>query len=126
MQVHALDHVNLRTTQLDTMIGWYADVLGLHAGPRPDFPFGGAWLYVGDRAVVHLVSVSEAPDDAGSLHLEHFALSATGLPGFLEGLTAKSVAHEVTHVPGMPLVQVNIHDPDGNHIHVDFDAAELP
>jgi hypothetical protein len=27
-------------------------------------------------------------------------------------------------VPDFGIVQANIHDPDGNHIHIDFDAAE--
>jgi hypothetical protein len=27
-------------------------------------------------------------------------------------------------VPGFGTVQVNVHDPDGNHIHVDFAPAE--
>ena len=37
MQIGKLDHVNLRTTQLDTMIAWYENVLGLTNGPRPGF-----------------------------------------------------------------------------------------
>ncbi|MCR9139823.1 MAG: nascent polypeptide-associated complex subunit family protein [Alphaproteobacteria bacterium] len=28
-------------------------------------------------------------------------------------------------VPDFPIVQVNIFDPDGNHIHIDFPAGEL-
>ena len=27
---------------------------------------------------------------------------------------------EIAPVPGAPIVQINLHDPDGNHIHVDF------
>jgi hypothetical protein len=28
-------------------------------------------------------------------------------------------------VPGFPIVQINIWDPDGNHLHVDFDPGEV-
>ena len=42
MQIGKLDHVNVRTNQLDAMIGWYTDVLGMRTGARPDFPFPGA------------------------------------------------------------------------------------
>ncbi|MCJ7873093.1 VOC family protein [Phaeobacter sp. J2-8] len=60
------DHVNIRTTNLDTMIAWYGDILGLHPGKRPPFRFPGAWLYLGDRAVVHLVAVDGTPQAAAT------------------------------------------------------------
>ncbi len=126
MQIRSLDHVNLRTARLGEMIAWYGDILGLNPGPRPDFSFGGAWLYIGDLAAIHLVEVSETPEAGQDVRLEHFALGASGLPEFLEGLKAASVPYDLRRVPGFPIVQVNLHDPDGNHIHVDFDVAELP
>ena len=126
MQIRSLDHVNLRTAQLSKMIAWYGDVLGLRPGPRPDFSFGGAWLYIGDLAAIHLVEVSEAPVPGEDLRLEHFALGANGLPEFLDTLKAADVTYDLRRVPGFPIVQVNLHDPDGNHIHVDFDIAEMP
>ncbi len=55
------DHVNVRTPNLQGMIDFYTEVLGLRLGPRPPFTFNGAWLYAGDQAVVHLVEVPEAP-----------------------------------------------------------------
>lgn len=30
----------------------------------------------------------------------------------------------VDPMPDFPIVQINPHDPDGNHIHIDFDASE--
>lgn len=125
MKVQSLDHVNLRTARLSTMIDWYGDVLGLYPGPRPDFSFGGAWLYIGDLAAIHLVEVERAPEQ-GDVTLEHFAMGATGLAEWLEDLEKRNVPHDLRRVPGFPIVQVNLHDPDGNHIHVDFDTAELP
>ncbi|MEJ2178651.1 MAG: VOC family protein, partial [Gammaproteobacteria bacterium] len=55
MQIEKLDHVNVRTTQLDAMIDWYTNVLGMRIGDRPDFRFPGAWMYTGEAAPVHLV-----------------------------------------------------------------------
>ena len=55
MGIERLDHVNVVTTRLDEMVTWYQTVLGLTLGPRPNFPFPGAWLYAGDHPVVHLV-----------------------------------------------------------------------
>ncbi|KKM61098.1 hypothetical protein LCGC14_1535120 [marine sediment metagenome] len=38
MQVRRLDHVNIQTAQVATMVDWYSDIIGLRTGPRPDFP----------------------------------------------------------------------------------------
>jgi len=120
----AFDHVNLRTPQLDKMVAWYGDILGMHPGKRADFDFPGAWLYLGDQALVHLVGVNGKPRAGGDLTMEHFALRATGLSDFTNKLDDRRIAYSIDTVPGIPIVQVNLHDPDGNHIHVDFDRAE--
>lgn len=122
MQLGKLDHVNLRTRNLDTMIAWYTTVLGMRTGDRPNFPFPGAWLYVGDQAAVHLIGVDESPG-AGSevdLKLEHFAFSATGMDGFHSALTAAGEKFERREVPGGKIIQYNLWDPDQNHLHIDF------
>lgn len=117
-----LDHVNIRTAQLGAMRAWYAEALGMTDGWRPPFPFGGAWLYAGDDPVVHLVEVDARPDaDAGDVRIEHFALSVDGdLDAFRQRLGDAGVEIMEAAVPGTNIVQLNIHDPDGNHIHVDF------
>lgn len=126
MQIKSLDHVNLRTYRLGEMIAWYGDVLGMPAGDRPAFPFPGAWIYAGDNPVIHLVEIEpEAPSDAKP-QIEHFALAATGLPDMVDRLNARGIDHELIPVPGLPIVQLHVHDPDGNHIHIDFDQAEAP
>ncbi len=124
MPLQSLDHVNIRTADLDAMIKWYEDILGMPAGPRPDFPFPGAWLYVGDRPAVHLVGVEAAAPEAPKLQLEHFAFGASGFDEFRAHLDARGIAYTIDPVPGYPIVQINLHDCDGNHIHVDFDRAE--
>ena len=122
MTIQSLDHVNLRTNRLDEMIQWYVDVLGLHVGKRPQFPFAGAWLYAGHRAFVHLIEVDGAPGagSEGDLKLEHFAFSATDLDAFTSKLEAMNVKYSRTNLADIGLVQINVWDPDGNHIHVDF------
>ncbi|PVB61019.1 VOC family protein [Labrenzia sp. 011] len=126
MKIGKLDHVNLRTTRLEEMISWYADVLGMSAGPRPDFPFPGAWLYAGDEAVVHLVGI-EGTDAVGSeekLKLEHFAFTASGAQDFEARLKARGETFRRTVQTGTGIIAFNIWDPDGNHIHVDFPPEE--
>ena len=124
MRVRRLDHVNIRTADLDGMVEWYGRVLGLKPGPRPNFSFGGAWLYAGDDAVVHLVDVSEPPEPGARLRLEHFALAAEGLAGFVDLLRAEGIAFRPGRIEDFGVLQINIHDPDGNHMHVDFALEE--
>ena len=124
MGLQKFDHVNIRTQNLDQMVAWYGDVLDLHPGPRPDFGFPGAWLYLGDQAYLHFVAMGGPYQAGGNATLEHFAFFATDMPEFLARLDARGVPYTVDEVPGFPVVQVNFFDPDGNHIHVDFDRAE--
>lgn len=124
MPLARLDHVNLRTADLPAMVAFYTEVLGMTVGPRPPFAFGGAWLYCGGQATVHLVEVARRPAPEGELRLEHFAFAAEGLAAFLADLRSRSIGYRIGVVPGLGTIQVNLFDPDGNHIHVDFAAAE--
>ncbi len=120
-----LDHVNLRTGQLDVMTAFYEHILGMKPGPRPAFSFSGAWLYIGEHPVVHLVGQDATPGAHGhDLRIEHFALSARGLDAFMERLRDEGATFRMARVPGFGIVQVNIEDPDGNHIHIDFREDE--
>ena len=121
--LQSFDHVNVRTARLDEMVAWYADVLGLHAGARPPFPFPGAWLYLGDLAVIHLVGEEREPE-AHDPKIEHYAFRATDLPGFKTRVEDMGVKIDWVEVPGVGVLQANIFDPDGNHIHIDFDKVE--
>ena len=122
--ITGLDHVNLQTRQLDVMVAWYRDVLGLEEGARPDFPFAGAWMYAGHQPIIHLVEMADAPRGGGALALEHAALRATGLKEFLARLDARGETYKIGGADYLPIVLVNIWDPDGNHLHVDFARQE--
>lgn len=117
-----LDHVNIRTANLQAMTRFYADVLGLALGPRPPFSFDGAWLYCGDQAAVHLVSRQHVSTAQSSI--DHFAFRATGLAEFVIRLKANDVPYRITIVPQLELRQVRISDPDGNRIEVAFPPEE--
>lgn len=123
MPLQRLDHVNLRTHRLSDMVAWYSDVLGLESGPRPDFSFGGAWLYCSGSPIIHLVEVSAEQANIDP-KIEHFAISGTGLGQFLAGLEKKGVPFKIGRPAGFPIIQVNIFDPDENHIHLDFPSSE--
>ena len=123
MAVVWLDHVNIRTNRLEEMRRFYVDVVGLDDGPRPEFNFGGAWLYCGDRAAVHLVETRRAPAGEDP-KVEHFAFRTTDVTATITRLVAASVEYSVVDQPGLGVLQLNIHDPDGNHIELAFPPVE--
>ena len=126
MQVIKIDHVNIRTTQLDVMVNWYTETLGLNAGKRPNSRSVGAWMYAGDTPLVHLVEIADsaAIGSESSLKLEHFSLKATGAASFESQLNATGEKFHRAEIAEINLVLYNLWDPDGNHIHVDFRLDE--
>lgn len=118
--ITGLDHVNIRTRNLESMVTFYHRVLGLRQGPRPDFPFAGAWLYCGADAIVHLVEVANEPPAVSELKLEHAAFRGADQTALLACLDREGIPYRVAHVPDHAITQVHIHDPDGNHLHIDF------
>jgi catechol 2,3-dioxygenase-like lactoylglutathione lyase family enzyme len=124
VQLKKLTHVNIHTANVERLVEWYDRVLGMPAGERPPFPFPGAWLYCGSDAVVHLVGVDKLPPNEEMLRLEHFAFDAVGLKEFLARLDREKVPYDGRKVQGVEGVQINVRDPDGNHIHVDFHGEE--
>ena len=125
MKLTGLDHVNIRTGNLEAMIGFYETVLGLANGARPPFRFGGAWLYIDDRPVVHLVETEPAPA-AEMPRLEHFAFRAEGLAEMAERLRQHGIAYRADLIPGLGATQFFLSDPDGNHIELQFAPEETP
>ena len=126
MPIVRLDHINVRTHQLDTMIEWYTRVLGFTQGARPDFRFPGAWMYIDDTPMVHLVDAlgNKGVGAEKSLKIEHFAFSANNKDEFEKKLTFNNIEFKTVDIPEINLIQYNLWDPDGNHIHVDFALNE--
>jgi len=127
MPLIAFDHVNIRTVHLDDMVSWYENVLGLQAGSRPEFAVPGAWLYLGEACVLHLIEADPAPMvfvEGESLRMEHMAFRAEGMDRFISRLDALGIARKLYAFEALGLVLVFIRDPDGNRIHVDFPASE--
>jgi catechol 2,3-dioxygenase-like lactoylglutathione lyase family enzyme len=120
MPLTQLDHVNLRTANLARLTEFYCKILGLRAGPRPAFSFGGAWLYCGERPVVHLVEVAAHPSPAGELRLEHFAFTAEGYEELSQRLDSAGVEYRSSKLFGTETRQLDLRDPDGNRLHLDF------
>ena len=118
MAIRALDHVNILTDDLAATVAFYREVIGLEEGPRPPFPFPGAWLYCGDRPVVHLIQREgdgERRPDTGAI--DHVAFEAED---FRRRLQARGLAHETRLVPGGGMRQIFLRDPNGVKLELNF------
>jgi catechol 2,3-dioxygenase-like lactoylglutathione lyase family enzyme len=120
MAIRDLDHVNIRTTDLAATRAFFTEVLGLTVGWRPDFSFGGAWLYAGDKAVVHLVEVVNASTPSQGSVLDHFAFAIDDFEDARGKLEAAGVAYRETAPPNGGIRQFFITDLNGVNIELNF------
>ena len=89
MALENLNHFLVVADDLEATRDFYVDVLGLADGHRPPFDFAGYWIYLGDRAVVHLAEhrdyldkvdhVRDGSADTATGSIDHIAFEATGL-----------------------------------------------
>lgn len=118
MSVHGVDHINIRTTDIDRCRAFYCGVLGFEEGWRPSFDAPGAWLYAAGEPLVH-VSLAAAPRD-GSGAVDHVAFAVTGFEAMKARLGERGIAFETFDAPGTPMKQIFVDDPDGVSVELNF------
>ena len=109
--ITGLNHANISTVKLQETIDFFVGVVGLHVGPRPGFSFGGAWLYSGDRPVVHLVERSAPRDPDGVI--DHISFTVADLAATLVRLDSLGVPYRWTEIPDGFGRQAFVQDPNG-------------
>ncbi len=108
-----LQHVNIRTSDLEETIDFYTRVIGLTQGERPAFDFPGAWLYDGIQPAVHLRAVSESYAQAGNT-VDHFAFQVDSLAEAMARLDGLGIRYRgPQQLPGTSLRQCFLQDPNG-------------
>lgn len=124
--VAGLDHINIRTADLAATKRLFIDVLGLSEGWRPPFGIPGAWLYAGDKDVVHLVEVSApaAPSEGSSL--DHFAFEIRDFDATIEALRAAGLPFRESPIPGINARQIFVVDPNGVTFELNWRGAPEP
>ncbi|MFN2462128.1 MAG: VOC family protein [Candidatus Velthaea sp.] len=123
MHVERLDHVNIRTADLEATKDFYVDVIGLRVGDRPPFSFAGYWLYDDATPVIHLTETTHAAE-SGTGSIDHVSFRAGGLRAMREGIRARGIAAEERTVPRNGDVQLFLADPNGVTIELTFRAEE--
>ncbi len=109
----ALDHVNIRVTDLARTIAFYVEGIGLTEGWRPPFGFPGVWLYAGAAPVVHVTLADKGSDRAGA-GVDHIAFRCDDLEGALRRLAGLGFRFSPPRPqPGTGVRQAFLLDPDG-------------
>lgn len=125
MKVTRFLHVSVNTngTPLDTMVGFYRDVLGLDDEARPAIPgIPGHWHAVGAQQL-HLVGAPPrgTPIDATG---HHYCVGVADLDAAVAELEALGIEYERA-VQGEGTVQIWITDPAGNTVELQQDSGAI-
>jgi catechol 2,3-dioxygenase-like lactoylglutathione lyase family enzyme len=120
MTIRGIDHINIGTDRLAETVAFFREALGLVEGFRPPFGVGGAWLYAGDGAVVHLVDLPKGKRPCDEAALDHFAFAIDDWDGARQRLEAAGVKYRATDVPGAPIRQIFLRDPNGVNIELNY------
>ena len=119
MPVNGINHVNIRTTDVEASARFYTEVL--------DFKFRGGPLVMGrepnwlfDKSghpIIHLRVM--APDSESTGPIDHVALDCEGLPLVVERLKQRDVKFDIANLqPGVTIVFVK--DPHGVMLELNF------
>jgi len=124
MKVTRFHHVSVNSngTPIDSMVGFYRDVLGLGDQARPEIPgIDGHWHTVGDQEL-HLVGAPPSGpgiDPTG----HHYCVAVEDLDTAIAELDQRGIEY-VRGVQGEGIVQIWITDPAGNTIELQQDREQ--
>jgi catechol 2,3-dioxygenase-like lactoylglutathione lyase family enzyme len=123
MAILEVEHINVTTSDLEKTRRFYADVLGMREGVRPPFSRPGAWMYLGDRAMVH-ISTGRLPTSQSSDAFDHIAFKANDLISTRAHLRRHGVEFKEFSVPDRELHQLFLRDPEGMQIELLFSGED--
>jgi catechol 2,3-dioxygenase-like lactoylglutathione lyase family enzyme len=119
MNLKSLDHYTVCVSDLDVSVRFYEDILNLKSGPRPNFGFPGAWLYIDDAPVVHLIAGRES-NTSETGPFDHIAFRGTGVEGTIKRLEENRIGFRRNEIEDIGMTQLFIHDPDSVMVELNF------
>ena len=130
MPVIDIDHIALRTADLDATVAFWNDVLGTTSAPRPEFGFPGAWLKMG-QTMIHLYGGDAAKNsdgivERGGAAVDHIALAARGFDAMRASLESRGLDWREQDIPSIALWQLFVRDPNGVLVEMNFKTADEP
>lgn len=116
--IYKLHHSSLLVKDTAESLKMYCGVLGLQQTERPELPYPGAWLQIGEQQI-HLIELDN-PDPvtgrpAHGGHDRHVALTVTDLTPVLEVLEKAGIVYSMSKSGRRALF---FRDPDANAIEI--------
>ena len=135
MKLKSLDHILVLADDIEATRDFYVDIIGPTVGDRPDFSFPGYWLHAGGHACVHLARRRKKGENAagGDTHggrgttgttgsIDHIAFAVDDIDDARADLDRRGIAYKHQKVPGAPLQQLFIRDPNVLAAELNFPA----
>jgi catechol 2,3-dioxygenase-like lactoylglutathione lyase family enzyme len=119
-----LDHVTLRTHDLEGTRAFLEDVLDLRPGYRPAFSFPGYWLYADNEPVVHLIPGQGGPVDRVGETIDHVGFRLTDHDGMRRKLEGLGVSYSRMELPELGERRLFIRTPTGILLELVFRETE--
>jgi len=123
MPVTEMNHFTVLTDDLERTRAFYVELLGLSEGPRPPLGFPGAWLYAGERPILHVIAGRPLPAERHGV-LDHMAFSARGLTELAARFDQAGIQYDLRRQAESNVWQLFVFDPNGARVELDFDASE--
>ena len=115
------DHINISASveHMETLKDFYAEVLDLNAGPRPELPLPGYWLYHADcdSALIHMIEGPHHKPPQMS-HLDHVAFRVSSLDNIRNRLDERELEYGYIKLEDFGIEQINFLDPAGIKIEI--------
>ena len=138
MPIEAFDHYTIRAGDMERSQRFYQDALGFQFEIHNDFAFKVGLVFIGGRALLHLLETGaeldafmgrEAPSfstgpERGTGNFEHVAFGATGLAQTIASLRKFGFDFRERSMSQHGVYQLLIEDPDGVELEINFPAAE--
>jgi catechol 2,3-dioxygenase-like lactoylglutathione lyase family enzyme len=134
-----INHILVRTKELNSTCCFLVKALGLVKGYRPPFNFSGAWLYGNGKPLIHLIEVSSNDEsladylgsntsnsDVGIGAVDHIAFMGFDYPDLIKRLKSEQVKYCERTVPLTNEHQVFVDAPDGLKIELMFNLDKSP
>ena len=130
MKFEGFLHLNIRCSPEDipAIERFYGDVLGLKTGYRPNFKFGGIWLYDGDDPLIHVSArfpQGSIVKDKHNGSVDHIAFKASGAVDFRKHLKRLGIDFEEQNIKNAGY-QVFLYDPVGTKLELNSSTSTLP
>ena len=130
MELLDIQHVAIRTNDVEATNHFYTDLLGMTFAERPPMNFPGSWLQM-SSTMIHVVGGDAARDadgtiPSGSAAVDHLAMAARGFDAYKAKFDDAGVEWKENALTGAGLWQLFVRDPSGILVELNFNVEDEP